>query len=72
MRLFDNRYESDLRKYTLALSMIEHGARIRTVTRWTGLSKYCVQNLTNPTGARPELTANAVIPVAARVLFQIS
>ena len=33
MRLSDNRYESHRRKYTLALSMIEHGARIRTVTR---------------------------------------
>ena len=46
MRLFDNRFESHLRKYSLALWMIEHGARIRTVTQWTGLSKYCVQNLT--------------------------
>ena len=46
MRLSDNRYESDRRKYTLALSMIEHGARIRTVTQWTGLSKYRVQTLT--------------------------
>jgi hypothetical protein len=46
MRLSDDRYESDRRKYTLALSMIEHGARIRTVTQWTGLSKYRVQTLT--------------------------
>ena len=47
MRLSDDRYESDRRKYTLALSMIEHGARIRTVTQWTGLSKYRVQTLTH-------------------------
>jgi Flagellar transcriptional activator (FlhC) len=46
MRLSDDRYESDRRKYTLALSMIEHGARTRTVTQWTGLSKYRVQTLT--------------------------
>jgi hypothetical protein len=46
MRLSDDRYEADRRKYTLALSMIEHGARIRTVTQWTGLSKYRVQTLT--------------------------
>jgi hypothetical protein len=46
MRLSDDRYESDRRKYTLALSMIEHGARVRTVTQWTGLSKYRVQTLT--------------------------
>ena len=46
MRLSDDRYETDRRKYALALSMIEHGARIRTVTRWTGLSKYRIQTLT--------------------------
>ena len=46
MRLSDGRYESDRRKYTLAFSMIEYGARIRTVTRWTGLSKYRIQRLT--------------------------
>jgi hypothetical protein len=46
MRLSDDRYESDRRKYTLAVSMIEHGARICTVTQWTGLSKYRVQTLT--------------------------
>jgi hypothetical protein len=45
MRLSDDRYESDRRKYALALSMIEHGARIQTVTRWTGLSKYRIQTL---------------------------
>jgi hypothetical protein len=46
MRLSDDRYESDRRKYALALSMVEHGARIQTVTRWTGLSKYRIQTLT--------------------------
>ncbi len=45
MRLSDDRYEADRRKYTLALSMIEHGARIGTVTQWTGLSKYRIQTL---------------------------
>lgn len=45
MRLSERRYEVDRRKYTLALSMIEHGARIGTVTEWTGLSKYRVQTL---------------------------
>ena len=55
MRLFDNRYESHLRKYTLALSMIEHGARICTVTQWTGLSKYCVQNLTKSYGSKTRI-----------------
>lgn len=45
MRLSDDRYEADRRKYTLALSMIEHGARIGTVTDWTGLSKYRIQTL---------------------------
>ena len=55
MRLFDKRYESHLRKYNLALSMIEHGARICTVTRWTGLSKYCVQNLTKSYGSKTRI-----------------
>jgi Flagellar transcriptional activator (FlhC) len=45
MRLSDDRYEADRRKYTLALSMIEHGARIGTITQWTGLSKYRIQTL---------------------------
>ena len=58
MRLFDNRYESHQRKYTLALSMIEHGARIRTVTQWTGLSKYCVQNLTRSYGSKTRIPCN--------------
>ena len=58
MRLFDNRYESHRRKYTLALSMIEHGARIRTVTQWTGLSKYCVQNLTQSYGSTTRIRCN--------------
>lgn len=45
MRLSDNRYECERRKYTVALSMIEHGARIGTVSQWTGLSKYRIRAL---------------------------
>jgi hypothetical protein len=58
MRLFDNRYEPHRRKYTLALLMIERGARIRTVTQWTGLSKYCVQNLTRSYGSKTRIPCN--------------
>lgn len=58
MRLFDNRYESHQRKYTLARSMIERGARICTVTQWTGLSKYCVQNLTRSYGSKTRIPCN--------------
>jgi hypothetical protein len=58
MRLFDNRYEPHRRKYTLAISMIERGARIRTVTQWTGLSKYCVQNLTRSYGSKTRIPCN--------------
>jgi hypothetical protein len=47
MRLSDDRYDNDRRKYVLALSMIEHGARIGTVMKWTGLSKYRVQTLSH-------------------------
>jgi len=58
MRLFDNRYEPHRRKYALALSMIERGARICTVTQWTGLSKYCVQNLTRSYGSKTRIPCN--------------
>ena len=39
------RYEGERRQYTLALSMVEHGARLRTITQWTGLSKFQIYNL---------------------------
>jgi hypothetical protein len=58
MRVFDSRYESHQRKYTLALSMIESGARTRTVTQWTGLSKYNVQNLTRSYGSKTRIPCN--------------
>ncbi len=45
MRLSADRYEGERRQYTLALSMVEHGARLRTITRWTGLSKFQIYNL---------------------------
>jgi hypothetical protein len=45
MRVSDNRYEEDLRKHNLAIWMIGHGARTRTITRWTGLNRQRVQRL---------------------------
>ena len=72
MRLFDNRYESHLRKYTLALSMIEHGARICTVTRWTGLSKYCVQNLTKSYGSKTRIKCKRGDPPSQPAYFSKS
>ena len=62
MRLSADRYEGERRKYILALSMVEHGARLGTIAQWTGLSKWQVHNLTNsypsatrsqPRGASP-------------------
>ena len=72
MRLFDKRYESHLRKYTLALSMIEHGARICTVTRWTGLSKYCVQNLTKSYGSKTRIKCKRGDPPSQPAYFSKS
>ena len=45
MRVSDNRYERDIRKHNLARRMLLYGARTRTITRWTGLSRYRVQAL---------------------------
>ena len=72
MRLFDKRYESHLRKYTLALSMIEHGARICTVTQWTGLSKYCVQNLTKSYGSKTRIKCKRGDPPSQPAYFSKS
>ena len=45
MRISDARYSRDLRRYQLAWRFIQHGARTRTVQRWTGLSTYRVRTL---------------------------
>jgi len=55
MRVSDHRYDQDRRKHNLAMWMISQGARTRTVTEWTGLSRYRVQKLARRyAGARPE------------------
>jgi hypothetical protein len=45
MRISDDRYDRDLRRYNLAWRMIQHEARTTTIVTWTGLSKYRVQTL---------------------------
>ena len=45
MRISDARYSRDLRRYQLAWRLIRHGARTRTVERWTGLSMYRIHTL---------------------------
>lgn len=45
MRVSENRYEKDIRKHSLAKWMIAHLARTRTLTQWTGLTRYRVQTL---------------------------
>jgi hypothetical protein len=45
MRASDDQYQRDFDKHDLAIWMIEHGARTRTVNAWTGLSRYRVQAL---------------------------
>lgn len=43
MRISDARYSRDLHRYQLAWRFIQHGARTRTVQRWTGLSMHRVR-----------------------------
>jgi hypothetical protein len=45
MRISENRYERDIRKHSLAKWMIAHLARTKTLTQWTGLTRYRVQTL---------------------------
>jgi hypothetical protein len=45
VRISDARYSRDLRRYQLAWRLIRHGARTRTVERWSGLSMYRVRTL---------------------------
>jgi hypothetical protein len=45
MRTSDTRYIRHMRRYELAWRLIQHGARNRTVERWTGLSMYRVRAL---------------------------
>jgi len=45
MRVSDNRYEENLREHNLAIWMIAHRAKTRTITRWTGLHRQRVQRL---------------------------
>lgn len=38
MRIWDTRYTRDLRRYRLAVRLISHEVRTRTITRWTGIA----------------------------------
>ena len=45
MRISDYRYFRDVRKYHLAMRLIQHEARTGTIRHWTGLSGRCIRNL---------------------------
>jgi hypothetical protein len=45
MRISDDRYDRDLRRYNLARRMLQHEVRTATIVVWTGLSKYRIQTL---------------------------
>jgi hypothetical protein len=45
MRISENRYTKDMRKYELARRMIAYEVRTKTITAWTGLTKYRIQTL---------------------------
>lgn len=45
MRISDDRYNRDLRRYNLALRLIRHQARTDTINRWTGLSPFRIRSI---------------------------
>ena len=45
MRISDDRYSRDVRKYNLAMRLIHHEARTGTIRNWTGLSRRSIRNL---------------------------
>ena len=45
VRISDARYNRDLRRYQLAWRFVRHGARTRTVQRWSGLSMHRIRTL---------------------------
>lgn len=45
MRISDDRYRRDLRRYQLARRLFAHGARRATIMRWTGLSRHSVETM---------------------------
>lgn len=45
MRVFDQRYVRDARRYELALRMIQHEVRTRTIRAWTALSAERIRTL---------------------------
>lgn len=45
MRISEQRYQKDLRRYALAHRMVQHEARRGTIVRWTGLSRHRVAAL---------------------------
>jgi hypothetical protein len=51
MRISDNRYSRDLRRYSLGLRLIRLEARTQTITAWTGLSMYRIRTLYRAYGA---------------------
>lgn len=44
MRITDDRYHRDLRRFQLALRLIRHEARTHTICKWTGLTDDRVRN----------------------------
>lgn len=45
MRITDDRYHRDVRRYQLARRLIHHEARTQTICEWTGLTDERVRNL---------------------------
>ncbi|MEO8313383.1 MAG: hypothetical protein ABI645_01195 [Pseudomonadota bacterium] len=62
MRILDDRYIRDLRRYQLAICLMRFEARTSTICRWTGLSRARIQAL----GRSEYATAAGVKPVRHR------
>ena len=45
MRVTDDRYSRDLRRYDLAVRLIRHEARTQTIRQWTGLTDDRIRKL---------------------------
>lgn len=62
MRITDDRYLRDLRRLDLARRLIEHGARTKTIAKWTQLSPYRIRQLCRDYGCSAELRHRGVPP----------
>jgi hypothetical protein len=59
VRISDDRYSRDWRRYNLVWRLVEHEARTGTIQRFTGWSKYRIQTLLRAYSRRPRHRGSA-------------